>query len=60
MPTKCQWILRVLDLIDIVALIVLTIIAISKYIARDKYSVDSNYLVGKDVSYTDCDPEEAY
>lgn len=60
MATKLQICLRVLDLADIIALIVLQVIAIKKYVERKDYTADNRYLVFPGTEYTDCDEEEAY
>ena len=57
MPSKLVWCLRVLDVADIVALIVLNSVAINVYIHRKDYIVDNRFLVEKGLTSSDCDDE---
>ncbi len=60
MPSKLQWVLRIVDLLDIIALVVLSVISIKAYHERETYIVSGLYLVAEGLTSTVCDAEEAY
>ena len=60
MPSKLVWVLRIVDVLDIIALIVLSSLAIKVYLNRKDYILDDLFLVEEGLTSSDCDVEEAY